>query len=64
MSQNEKANYLIVRVKADEKAAYEQLAKVTYGFKDTSEFIRYALEHIKTKKPVLGKSFAPEGLST
>lgn len=59
MSQTAKKDYLIVRVNAEEKAEFEELAKQTYGFRDTSEFMRYALEYIKAKRPILGKSFAP-----
>lgn len=60
MTQKPKGNFLILRVKPEEKAQYEELAKVTYGFKDTSEFMRYALDYINAKRPILGKSFAPE----
>ena len=55
-----KDSYLILRVDAQEKQDYEKLAKEVYGFKNASDFIRYALDYVAEKRPTLGgKGFAP-----
>lgn len=37
-----------------------KFAKDVYGFRTTSEFMRYVLDYVFENRPVLGKAFAPE----
>lgn len=54
-------NFRLVDKTSDEVAEF---AKEVYGFRATSEFMRYALDYIMEHKPVLGKDFVPESASS
>lgn len=64
MSRKTKTIQLNLRVSEAEKAEYESFAKSVYDLDNTSEFIRLSLQYIMEKRPVLGKSFAPESMTS
>lgn len=54
-----KENVLHVRLDDQEMKTIKALARSVYGFRNTSEFLRYVIVHIDETRPTLGKAFAP-----
>ncbi len=57
-------NVINVRLVDRTSDEISHFAKEVYGFRTTSEFMRYALDYILENRPVLGKAFTPGNLNS
>ncbi len=53
------SDMLHIRLSNRESEIVQNLVKNVYGFKNTSEFLRYVIDYMMEKRPVLGRKFTP-----